>query len=67
MMLPLFFIGTIVWAVINIVPSLASEAEAMTNLMIVARERTGPLMCGIGVILGEENVGTGTAPGTGLC
>ena len=37
-----FLIATISCAVMNIVPNFASEAEAMTNLMIFASVSTGP-------------------------
>jgi hypothetical protein len=40
--------GTILWAAIKSAASSASAAKAMTNLIMVAIERTAPLKCGDG-------------------
>ena len=58
--------GGIQLAVMNRADSLALAAEDMTNLIISAMARTGPLKAGVEVVLGKGGVGTSEAAPLGL-
>ena len=49
-----FCSGTMSWAHLKRAASSASPAEAYTDLITAAMERTGPLDCGVGLLLDRK-------------